>query len=166
VCWPYGSVASLVLACVCFPTPITSTLVRRCMDMDMVVDMDMDIDMDIPLHVPTACFSPVSKPFNLHSIFCCNTTNRVEPTTNPLLRTTHFNQGEGRYLRRGRADVLLVKRAIILCIRSLGPIGSLVQRSPGPNGSLVQRHSGPKGPLVLGYSGPLGPQVPQLPTAK
>ena len=39
---------------VCFPTPITSTLVRRFMDMDMDmdtdVDMDMDIDMDIHLH--------------------------------------------------------------------------------------------------------------------
>ena len=62
MCWPYGSVASLVLACVCFPTPITSTLVRRFMDMDMDVDMDMDIDMDIHLHVSTVLFSPVSKP--------------------------------------------------------------------------------------------------------
>ena len=64
--------------------------------MDMDVDMDMDIDVDIRLHVSTACFPPFPNPFNLNGIFCCTTTNRVEPTTNPLLRTPHFNKGEGR----------------------------------------------------------------------
>ena len=65
MCWPYGSVASLVLACV-FPHPITSTLVRRFMDMDMDMDMDMymdlDIDMDPKPHALLFVFPPFPNP--------------------------------------------------------------------------------------------------------
>ena len=57
-CWDLYVVRVLTLWVSCepgacryvFPHPITSTLVRRFMDMDIGVDMDMDIDMDIHLH--------------------------------------------------------------------------------------------------------------------
>ena len=119
VYWPFGSVASLVPACV-WDTPEPEKHqhnfdIDMDMDMDMYVDMDMDIDMDMFTLCPsTLLIYKVPNP-RIQIVFILvqerrrrrrRRPNRFEPTTSPLVRTPQCRRRGGWWIfRRCRADI-------------------------------------------------------------